>query len=75
MTVNAEIILEELPGSLLVPESAVTYDANKHAFVDIADAAAKGGKRHVPVKIGVGNSTKIQITEGLKAGDRVVLPS
>jgi hypothetical protein len=27
------------------------------------------------VKVGVGNGTKIQVLSGLKAGDKVVLPS
>jgi hypothetical protein len=27
------------------------------------------------VKVGVGNGTKIQILEGLKQGDKIVLPS
>jgi hypothetical protein len=27
------------------------------------------------VKLGVGNGTKIQILEGLKQGDKVILPS
>jgi multidrug efflux pump subunit AcrA (membrane-fusion protein) len=29
----------------------------------------------VPVKVGVGNGTKIQILDGLKQGDKVILPS
>jgi multidrug efflux pump subunit AcrA (membrane-fusion protein) len=28
----------------------------------------------VPVKVGVGDGTRIQILEGLRVGDRVVLP-
>jgi len=32
MTANAEIVLEEHPSSLLLPEAAVTYDAQRHAF-------------------------------------------
>src|ERR1700741_2199301 len=35
MTANAEIVLEERPDALIVPESAVTYDAKKNAFVDL----------------------------------------
>ncbi|HTM04201.1 MAG TPA: efflux RND transporter periplasmic adaptor subunit [Vicinamibacterales bacterium] len=74
MSANAEIILEQFPDSLLVPEAAVSYDAQKRAFVDIVDAAAKTGRRRVPVKVGVGNGTKMQVVSGLNAGDRVVLP-
>jgi hypothetical protein len=28
----------------------------------------------VPVKVGVGNGTKIQIVSGVQAGDKVVIP-
>ena len=74
MTANAEIILEELPGSLLVPEAAVTYDAQRNAQIDLVDPSARNGRKRVPVKVGVGNGTRVQILEGVKAGDRVVLP-
>lgn len=75
MTANAEIVLEELPESLLVPESAISYDAQRNASVQVVDATAREGRRAVPVKVGVGNGTKIQVTSGLGAGDRVILPS
>ena len=74
MSANAEIILEQFPDSLLIPEAAVVYDAQKNAFVDVVDAGAKNGRRRVPVKLGVGNGTRMQILGGLKAGDKVVLP-
>jgi HlyD family secretion protein len=74
MTANAEIILEELPGSLLIPEAAVVYDSTRNASVDIADAGERTGRRRVPVKVGVGNGTRIQVLSGIKAGDKVVLP-
>jgi HlyD family secretion protein len=74
MTANAEIILQQLPESLILPEAAVTYDPQRNAFVDIVDPAATGGKRRTSVKVGVGNGTRIQILSGLKAGDKVVLP-
>jgi HlyD family secretion protein len=74
MTANAEIILEELPGSLLLPEGAVVYDAQRRAFVDVVDAAERTGRRRIPVKVGVGNGTRIQVLDGLKEGDKVVLP-
>lgn len=75
MTANAEIILEELPESLLVPESAVTYDAQRKPFVDVVDPAEKSGRRRVEIKVGAGNGARIQVTGGLRAGDRIVLPS
>jgi len=75
MTANAEIVLEEHPNSLIVPEAAISYDGQKNAFVDLADPGAKNGRRRVPVKLGVGNGTRIQVLEGVSEGDKVVLPS
>jgi HlyD family secretion protein len=74
MSANAEIILEQFPGSLLIPEAAVVYDASKHAFVDVVDPGAKTGVRRVAVKVGVGNGTRMQVLSGVRAGDKVVLP-
>lgn len=75
MTANAEIVLEEHPNSLILPESAIAYDSQKNAFVDLADPGAKNGRRRVPVKLGVGNGTRIQVVEGVTEGQKVVLPS
>jgi HlyD family secretion protein len=75
MTANAEIVLEEHHDALIVAEAAVTYDSQKNAYVEIAAPDAKNGRKKVAVKIGVGNGTKIQILEGLKQGDKVILPS
>jgi len=75
MTANAEIVLEEHPKSLLLPEVAIVYDGKKHSFVDLVDPGAKNGRRRVPVTLGVGNGTRIQLLDGVKEGDRVVLPS
>ena len=57
-----------------MPEAAVTYDAQKTAFVEVVDPGAESGRRTVPVKLGIGNGTRTQVLEGLKAGDKVVLP-
>jgi HlyD family secretion protein len=74
MSANAEIVLEQFPDSLLIPEAAVVYDAQKNAFVDVVDPGSKNGRRRVSVKVGVGNGTRMQLLSGLKAGDKVVLP-
>ena len=75
MTANAEIVLEEFPNSLIVPEAAITYDAKRNPTVEIVDPAAKDGRRKITIRTGVGNGTKTQVIEGLKQGDKVVLPS
>ena len=41
MTANAEIVLEEHPNSLIVPEAAIVYDAGKNPFVEVPDAARR----------------------------------
>jgi HlyD family secretion protein len=74
MTANAEIVIEEFANSLLIPEAAVVYDGQRNPFVDVVDVSVKSGRRRVAVKVGVGNGTRIQIVDGLKAGDKIVLP-
>jgi HlyD family secretion protein len=74
MTANAEIILDEHAGALILPEAAVTYDAQKNAFVDLAEPGAKDGRKRTPIKVGIGDGTKVEILEGLKEGETVILP-
>jgi HlyD family secretion protein len=74
MTANAEIVLEEHANALLIPEAAITYDAEKKAFVDIIAAGAPNGRKKTPIKVGVGNGTKIEVLDGLRPSDRLLLP-
>lgn len=74
MTANAEIVLEEHPNSLIVPEAAIVYDPQKQTFVDLVAADAPDGRKRVPVKLGVGSGTRTQIVAGLKEGDKIILP-
>jgi HlyD family secretion protein len=75
MTANAEIVLEERPNVLISPEAALTYDVKKNASVDLLSPKSKSGRSKTPVKLGIGNGTRIQVLEGLKEGDKVILPS
>ena len=75
MTANAEIVLEEHPGALLIPEAAVSYNAKKEASVNVVAPGTKTGRTKVPIKVGIGNGTKIEVLDGLKPGDKLVLPS
>ena len=74
MTANAEIVIDELPDSLLVPETAIIYDPQRNAFVDLFDRGQADGRRRVPVQVGVGNGSRTQILRGLDEGDQIVLP-
>lgn len=73
MSANAEIILEEKRGVLLIPEGALIYDKDKNTSIEIADAAGDDGKRKVPVKIGISNGVKAEVLSGLKQGEQVIL--
>lgn len=73
MTANAEILLDEHKNVLTVPESAVMYDNQKNASVEIPDKNQKEGKRKIPVKVGLSNGSVTEIVSGLKEGQQVVL--
>jgi HlyD family secretion protein len=74
MTANAEIVLETLPDSLLIPEAAIAYDEARQPFVDVYDRSAGDGRRRVAIATGVGNGSRRQVLEGVNEGDRLVLP-
>jgi HlyD family secretion protein len=73
MTANAEVILEEKKGVLLVPESSVVYDKERQPSIEVPDPKAEGGKRKVAVKLGISNGVKTELVSGLAQGDKVVL--
>ncbi len=73
MTANAEIILEERKGVLLVPESAVLYDRERNTFLEVPDPKAEQGRRRVAVKLGISNGVKTELLEGLAEGQQVIL--
>lgn len=75
MTANAEIILEQFPNSLIIPESAISYDAERKPTVELLDPSAKNGRRRITIKTGVGNGTKTQVLSGLEEGQKIVQPS
>jgi len=74
MSANAEIILEERNGVLLVPETAVIYDKDRQAFVEVPDSTKEKGKSRMPVQLGISNGLKTEILAGLKEGQKIVLP-
>jgi HlyD family secretion protein len=73
MTANAEIILSEHKNVLLVPESAVVYDSQKRASVEVPDKSQKSGKRKVSITVGLSNGSVTEILSGLNEGEQVVL--
>ncbi|HBY59407.1 MAG TPA: efflux RND transporter periplasmic adaptor subunit [Solibacterales bacterium] len=73
MSANAEVILEEKKGVLLLPENAVIYDKERKASVEVPDPAQENGRRRAPVTLGISNGVKTELLAGLKAGEKVIL--
>ena len=73
MSANAEIILEEKPNVLLVPEAAIIYDKDRKATVEVPDITAEKGRKKVPVKLGISNGVKTELVAGLTQGAKVIL--
>ncbi|MGH9602043.1 MAG: efflux RND transporter periplasmic adaptor subunit [Terriglobales bacterium] len=73
MTANAEILLEEHKGVLIIPEGAILYDKDRNASVEVPDAKGEDGKKKKDIKIGISNGAKTEVLEGLKENDEVVL--
>ena len=73
MTANAEVILEEHKGVLMIPEASLIYDKDRKASVEIPAPNGKDGKRKVPVTVGISNGSKTELLSGLKEGQQVIL--
>jgi HlyD family secretion protein len=73
MSANAEIILEEHPGVLLIPESSLIYNEKRETSVEVPDLSTKKGRRQVAVKTGISNGARTELLSGLKLGDQVIL--
>ncbi|MCW5967359.1 MAG: efflux RND transporter periplasmic adaptor subunit [Blastocatellales bacterium] len=73
MTANAEIVLEERSNTLLIPESAIIYDAQRNAVVEIPAPGAPRGRERIAVRTGISNGTKTEILEGLTDKQQVIL--
>jgi HlyD family secretion protein len=73
MTANAEIILEERKQTLIIPESAIAYDAQRNPSVDVPAPATQTGRERRPIKVGVSNGTKTEVLDGLSENQQVIL--
>ncbi len=73
MSANAEIVLDEHKNTLLVPEKAVIYDAQRAASIEVPKPGAPKGREKKQVKIGFSNGTRTEVVEGLAEGQKVIL--
>ena len=67
---NAEVVLEHKERTLSVPEGAIEY-AGDSTFVYVLTAAKPQQFARRAVKTGMSDGLNIEITEGLKPGDKV----
>jgi HlyD family secretion protein len=73
MTANAEVLLEEHKGILMVPEGALIYDKDRKASVEIPEPSAKDGRKKLAVTVGISNGSKTELVSGLNEGQQVIL--
>ncbi len=78
MFANVRVVLPPQPNTLTVPETAVDYTVYGDSVFVAVNEKAQDGKdqltvKRTPVKIGDRTRNRVEIREGLKAGDRVVV--
>ncbi|HKY33094.1 MAG TPA: efflux RND transporter periplasmic adaptor subunit [Candidatus Polarisedimenticolia bacterium] len=72
MTANAEIILEEHEGTLVIPEAAIVYGESGETSVEVPDPESETGRKKVAIKTGISNGVRTEVLEGLSEKDLVV---
>ncbi|SMH37910.1 efflux RND transporter periplasmic adaptor subunit [Azospirillum agricola] len=78
MFANVRVVLPPQPNTLTIPETAVDYTVyGDSVFVAVNGKDAEGKEqltvKRQPVKVGDRTENKVEIREGLKPGDRVVV--
>lgn len=68
MFVRVRVIVGERKNALMVPEEAIVPQGQEFFVYKVVEGQA----RRVPVKIGVRRDARVEIVEGLQAGDQVV---
>jgi HlyD family secretion protein len=70
---NADVIIREKKDVLTIPERLVTFeDGGKKASVEIAGAGPKVAPKKVAIKTGISDGLNVEVTSGLKKGDKIV---
>jgi HlyD family secretion protein len=73
MTANVAIVIASADPALLVPSQAITVDRQANKYY-VTSQLADGTVQRLEVRIGLHNDTETQIVQGVKAGDKLVLP-
>ncbi|TMV52196.1 efflux RND transporter periplasmic adaptor subunit [Paenibacillus mesophilus] len=72
MTGTAEILIQDKKDVLTLPVEALQIQRGN---VSVTVKHADGTKESVPIKLGVRSKTSVEVVEGLKEGDQVVVPT
>lgn len=74
MTTQVYVVLAEARNAVVVPSTALgERDVDGRYTVRVLDAQGKGVATARKVRIGINTNANVQITEGLNAGERVVI--
>ena len=69
---NADVIIREKKDVLTIPERLVTFDdGGKKATVELAPLTPKATPKKVEIKTGISDGLNIEVTSGLKKGDKL----
>jgi HlyD family secretion protein len=69
-SVRVSIVAKTIPHAIVIPAVALLTDPDGTTTVIVLDAANK--PKQQKVKVGIRNVDNVQITDGVKAGDRIV---
>lgn len=70
---NADVIIREKNDVLVVPERLVAFeDGGKKATVEIPGDGPKAAPKKVEIKTGISDGLNVEVSAGLKKGDKVV---
>ena len=73
MSANAEIVLDEHKNTLLIPEKAVIYDAQRASWVEVPEPATPKGRERKKIKVGFSKGSRTEVVEGLVEGQKIIL--
>ncbi len=70
---NADLIIREKKDVVTIPERLVIFeDGGKKTFVEVPGATPKADPKKVPIGVGISDGLNVEVTSGLKKGDKVV---
>lgn len=68
--IDVTITVDSAKNALTIPQEAITYDRNNHPLVF---RVVKGKARQTSITTGLQSNTRIAVSEGLAAGDVIIL--